>query len=96
MRPIGSGAVANTTYAKIDNPRREVHSHMTLEFPIVATIKSLFGWAKRKELVAAPALSTFVFDSRDAAIFCLSVALILSALAVIFLAARRQDWSVGA
>jgi hypothetical protein len=39
--------------------------------------------------VAVPSSSTLTFDSRDAAIFCLCVALIFMALTAVFLAARR-------
>jgi len=61
---------------------------MTLDFPIVP-VKLILGREKEKEPVAAPASSTLVFDGRDAAIFCLSIALIFTVFAVIFLAARR-------
>ncbi len=61
---------------------------MTLDFPIVP-VKLILGREKEKDSVAAPTSSTLVFDGRDAAIFCMGIALIFSVLAVTFLAARR-------
>lgn len=59
---------------------------MTLDFPILP-VRLILG--REKEPVAAPASPTLVFDGRDVAIFCLGFALMLTALAVLFLAARH-------
>lgn len=57
------------------------------DFPVVPAIKAIFTKSEEKP-TTAPAASTLVFDSKDAAIISLGVALILCAIAIIVLAAR--------
>jgi len=62
--------------------------HMTFDH-LLAAGKFVTGIIKREKapVVAPPSSSTLVFDSRDAAIYSLCIALVFTTLAVFFLAA---------
>ncbi len=57
--------------------------HLLVPFKLLTAIFK----REKAPVAASPSSSTLVFDSRDAAIYCLCVALIFSTLAVFSLAA---------
>jgi hypothetical protein len=58
---------------------------------LLAPLKLVTAIMKKEKAPVAvvPSASTLVFDSRDAAIYCLSISLIFATLTVLILAARR-------